>query len=191
MERYFVLKLMAKDIICNGFKTTIKLFLAILIFGSCTANRYLLTDKGADRKFLINIIKESSKYGEIQKKPVIVVNGTPYRYDNELKNNGLQVSKKEIKNVEVLKKEVGIGIYGESAKDGVLLLTTRSTNIKDSAVSDTTRLLILLGDQEITESEMEKINPLDVESIEVIKDRHKMDQYTREDYDGVIIIRLK
>lgn len=163
----------------------------MLIFGSCATNRYLLTDKGADRKFLVNIIKESSKYGEIQKKPIVVVNGTPYRYNHELKSTGLQVSKKEIKNIEVLKKEVGLGIYGESAKDGVLLLTTRSNADKGSMASDTTRMLILLGDQVISESDMEKIDPAAIETIEVIKDRHKMGQYTREDYDAVIIIRLR
>ena len=38
---------------------------------------------------------------------------------------------------------------------------------------------------------MEKISPDDIESIDVIKGKEKIKEYTQENYDGVIIIHMK
>jgi hypothetical protein len=49
----------------------------------------------------------------------------------------------------------------------------------------------LLEDKEISESEMKKIDPNDINLINVIKDKEKVKQYTSENYDGVIIIHMR
>jgi hypothetical protein len=107
-------------------KTIIKLSILVLLISGCSSNRYLLTDKGKDKRFLIETIKEYSKKGKISKKPIIVVNGVPNRFDYELKNKKLQLSKADIKKIESLKNDVGIRIYGDYAKGGVLVVTTNS-----------------------------------------------------------------
>jgi hypothetical protein len=172
-------------------KTISILLFSIFLLSSCSFNRYLLTDKGKDSKFLINTIKKSSNTGEIDRKPIIVVDGTPYRYDYELKSKGLQISKNEIEKIEILKKDVGIKIYGDNAKDGVILLTTKSGSNNDNKSYDNSKVLILLENKKISQTEMEAINPNDVESIDVIKDKKNVKEYTSEDYDGVIIIHMK
>jgi hypothetical protein len=172
-------------------KTTFKLFILVFLFTSCSLNRYFLTDKGNDKRFLVNTIKKSSSSGEIQKKPIIVVDGTPYRYDYELKSKGLPFSKNDIKQIDILKKDVGIKVYGDYAKDGVILVTTKSESNKESSSFDNSNVLILLENKEITRSKMEGINPNDIESIEVFKDKDMVKKYTSQDYDGVIVIHLK
>lgn len=52
-------------------------------------------------------------------------------------------------------------------------------------------VLYLLGDKAITQSEMEKLDPNEIESVEVIKEKEKIKNYTVGNYDGVIIINLK
>jgi uncharacterized protein YcfL len=171
-------------------KTKLKLFLFALLISGCSSNRYLLTDKGNDKNFLIETINEYSKNGEISKKPIIVVDGVPNRFDYELKNKKLQLSKAEIKKIESLKNDVGIRLYGDYAKGGVLIVTTNSYVSKEPT-TDKNKILFLLEDKAISESEMEKIDPKDIDSIDVIKDKEKVKQYTSENYIGVVIIHLK
>ena len=172
-------------------KTISILLISMFILSSCSSNRYLLTDKGKDSKFLINTIKKSSASGEVKRKPIIVIDGKPYRYDYELKTEGLQISKKDIKQIDILKKDVGVEIYGEYAKDGVIIVTTKSSSSNDSKPYNDSKVLILLENKEISQSEMEAIDPNDVESIEVIKNKEKVKSFTSEDYDGVVIIHMK
>jgi hypothetical protein len=84
----------------------------------------LLTGNKNDRTFLVNKLKEEKAKGLVAKKPIIVLDGKPYRYDFELKDSTLNISKSEIKKIQILKRDVGIRIYGDFATDGVVLITT-------------------------------------------------------------------
>lgn len=107
-------------------KFLIVCFWAGIALSGCTENRYLLADKGKDKRFLIDVIKEVSAKGEISKKPMIVVDFVPYRYDVELKNKRLQLTKNDIREISTLKRDIGIETYGEAANGGVLIIKTKS-----------------------------------------------------------------
>jgi len=171
----------------------IKILIGSILLCGCSTNRYLLTDSGKDKTFLIASIKELAKKGEISHKPLIVIDGIPYRFDVELKDKRLPLSKKDIQQVDRLKEEVGMKIYGAYAKGGVLLITTKSYSIKKSQPVDLdkSRILILLDDKVISKSEMDKIDANEIESIDVVKDKEKVKQYTSENYDGVVVIHMK
>lgn len=49
----------------------------------------------------------------------------------------------------------------------------------------------LKAGKELTLAEAQNIDPKDIESMEVIKDKSEMKKYTSSDYDGVILITLK
>jgi hypothetical protein len=172
-------------------KSIYRFLILLFLTSGCANNRYLLIDIGKDRRFLVAAIDKAAKTGEISQKPMIVVDGIPYRYDKELKNNRLQLGKKDIKQIDIVKKDVAIKIYGDEAKSGLLLITTKTSSVKDSKSIDKSKVLILLEDIEISTSERDKINPTEVESVDVIKDKEKVKQYTSEDYDGVVIIHMK
>ena len=167
------------------------LLIIVFLITSCSSNRYLLTDRGKDKNFLEETIKKISKEGKISKKPVVVIDGVPYRYDIELKSKKLEISKEDISKIESLKHDVGIAIYGKAAKAGVLIVTTKSKLAKKEESIDNKTILYLLDDKAITKSELEKISPDDIESIDVIKGKENTMKYTQENYDGVIIIHLK
>jgi hypothetical protein len=154
---------------------------------------------GDDKTFLMDQIKASKKKGLISSKPIIVLDGIPFRYSKELKDNSLSILKSEIEKIDVLKKDVGIGIYGDEANAGVVIITTR-TNVNNSAMPvrersaksiDDSKVLLILDGKEITQSELESIDPNDVETIEVIKDQEKVKEFTLKKYDGVVIITMK
>jgi hypothetical protein len=168
------------------------LLLIVAIFSGCSMNRYLLTDMNKDKRFLVEKIKENNLNGSLTGNPIIVIDGLPYRYEFELKKNRLPLSKNEIDKIEVLRKDIGKGIYGDFAKGGVVVITTKAYRNKNSEAKEEQKILILLDDKIISKKEMEKINPNDVETITIWKDdKEKIKQYTSEDYDGVIIIHMK
>jgi len=56
-------------------------------------NRYLLTDDGTNEEYLIGVIKELAKDGQISKKPIIVVDLTPHIFKENIREYRLPISK--------------------------------------------------------------------------------------------------
>ncbi|WP_283636848.1 hypothetical protein [Aquaticitalea lipolytica] len=177
-----------------------------LILSSCSSNRYLLTDINEDKEFLSKKIKEYKNTEGISNKPLIVVDGKPYRYDHELKDKRLELSKSDIKKIDVLKKDVGVRIYGEFAEGGVLLITTtdykneekgksqKKENIKETTLNDiikSGKILIIIDGNEADREAFDKINPDDIESVDVLKREAANELYPEKDLDGVIYVNTK
>ena len=66
--------------------------------------------------------------GSITNQPIVVLDGKPYRYQ-DLENQKLLLSKKAIEKIELLKKPVGISIYGSYGEAGVLVITTSKLKV--------------------------------------------------------------
>jgi len=174
-------------------------YLLILIVGlivSCSSNRYLLTDNNQDKRYLIDYIKDLENQGKVTDKPMVVIDGLAFGYEN-LKVNKIPLSKNDIFKIDYLSKdsEVVKQIYGERGTGGVLLILTKKSQErlqeKSTKTIDDSKVLFLVGDQQITQEELQKIDPNDIESIEVIKENESVRYYTSEDYDGVVIITMK
>jgi hypothetical protein len=105
-------------------KLTKSIFILALLTG-CSTNRYLINDNGVVDKFLINVLKTLSETKQISRKPLIVVDLKPYRYDKELKTERLSIPVESIAEIDLMAKDPGIDMYGKSAKGGVILITTK------------------------------------------------------------------
>lgn len=177
-------------------KIIFRLFILILMVSSCTSNRYVLSDSNEDKDFLKQQINVYKKTQGISNKPIIVLDGKPYRYSHELKEEPLGISKSDIKEISILKKEVGKRIYGELAEVGVLLITTKKdeepiSKPNDFEGYDQKKILFIVDGKIVEKSFALSLNPNDVEELTVIKKKENILEYTSEDYDGVIIIVLK
>lgn len=103
-----------------------KMILIILFSHSyfvLSQNRYELNDDGNDKNYLSDSISVMAKDSLITDKPIVVVDGVPYRYQ-DLENKKLNVFKAEIESIVLIKKNVGIALYGNFAEAGVLIITT-------------------------------------------------------------------
>lgn len=157
---------------------------------SCSKNRYLLSDKGKECYFLQQRIDESAKAGMISKTPMLVIDGYPFRYEVELKKQRLKLSRNDILQIDILKRQTSINIYGEQGKKGVVLI--RSSALKQALKNHSNdNVLVLLGENKISFEEMKKIDPMDIDSVDIIKTKSEIQKYTSEAYDGVIVIKLK
>lgn len=109
-------------------KKAILLFITLLSFSINAQNRYELLDKGNGKLFLSDFISKMAESGSITNQPIVVIDGKPYRYQ-DLENQKLPLSKLAIEKIELLKKPVGISIYGSYGEAGVLVITTTKSKI--------------------------------------------------------------
>lgn len=63
--------------------------------------------------------------------------------------------------------------------------------VKDFNLSEDKPVLYIVDGKEVRKSEIEKINPEDIESIEVLKDQYSKEQYGDKAANGVLIINTK
>ena len=82
-------------------------------------------------------------------------------------------------------------IYGEQSLNGVLLIETKPFQERAVKSISDSKVLYLLNGKIITQVELEKINPNKIESVDVIKDKKEIAKYTTDEYDGVVLVKLK
>ena len=109
-------------------KKVILAIITLLSFSTYSQNRYELLDKGKEKLFLSDFISKMVESGSITNQPIVVLDGKPYRFQ-DLENQKLPLSKLAIEKIELLKKPVGISIYGNYGEAGVLIITTTKAKI--------------------------------------------------------------
>ncbi len=148
--------------------------------------------------------------------PLVIVDGqkaTTETY-NELKSN-------EIESVSVLKNEYAIELYGGEGHDGVVVIKTKKHDVHAVApeikLNDTTGgevnilidglkedaplrvrqwngnqpLIIVDGEKMAKDFELKTVDPKEIESVSVLKNKSALDMYGEEGKEGVIIITKK
>jgi predicted nuclease with RNAse H fold len=100
--------------------TSALLLLSITIYSQ---NRYELIDEGKDKEYLLDTILKMAIKGLVTDKPIIVVDGKPFRYQ-DLETKKLELSKSEIAKIIPIDKQKGINIFGEFGEAGVIIITT-------------------------------------------------------------------
>jgi hypothetical protein len=86
-------------------------------------NRYELIDEGIDKIYLSDTISKIASRGLITDKPIVVVDGKPFRYQ-DLETEKLKLSKSEIVTIIPIDRQKGINIFGNYGEAGVLIITT-------------------------------------------------------------------
>jgi hypothetical protein len=104
-------------------KKIISTFFLLLSFSIYSQNRYELVDEGNDKLFLSDSISKMAIKSLITDKPIVVIDGIPFRYQ-DLETQKLQLSKAEIAKIVAIDKQKGINIFGNFGEAGVLIITT-------------------------------------------------------------------
>jgi len=102
--------------------------ITLLSFTIYSQNRYELLDNGREKFFLTDSISKMTQIGLITNQPIVVINGTPFRYQ-DLEKQKLPLSKMAIEKILAIDKQKGINIYGIYGEAGVIIITTFKTKI--------------------------------------------------------------
>jgi TonB family protein len=134
------------------------------------------------------------------KKPLFIVDGVEMEDFDEK-----SINPEDIENISVSKSESAIEKYGEKGKNGVILIETKNRpntgnqisnpitigSVVDGLTDITNPPLIILDGKELPHDELKEIDPHEIESIEVLKEKSASDEYGEEGKYGVIKIKLK
>ena len=104
-------------------KKIISTIFLLLSFSIYSQNRYELVDAGNDKLFLSDSISKMVMKSLITDKPIVVIDGKPFRYQ-DLESQKLLLSKAEIAKIVAIDKQKGINIFGNFGEAGVLIITT-------------------------------------------------------------------
>lgn len=136
-------------------------------------------------------ITPGSAYGSAS--PLVIVDGVKYMGDiNTIPPN-------DIESMEVLKDASAKKLYGEGAKNGVILITTKKNKAKKTittssvtAAADTTAApLYIIDGNTATSQTFRSLNPNDIDNISVLKDASANSVYGPAGKKGVVIVVTK
>lgn len=92
-----------------------------------------------------------------------------------------------IESLNILNGEKAIETYGEKAKGGAVIITSKNAHKKSSY--DRRKALIIVDGEKV--ANIEDLNPSDISKIEILKDELAIDTYGEKGKNGVMIISTK
>ena len=107
-------------------KSNINIFLILLALSGCAVNKYNLADDNADEYFLLEQIELMYQKGQTSQYPILVIDGIEYVKKSDINLKKLNLKKADIKEIELLKQEAAVRVFGETGKRGVLLITIKN-----------------------------------------------------------------
>ncbi|MFD0991347.1 M56 family metallopeptidase [Mariniflexile jejuense] len=120
-----------------------------------------------------------------EKAPLIILDGK--EIDNDEMNS---INPNTIEKVDVLKGENAIRIHGDKGKNGVILITSKNDSSKYT-VKLSGEALYKIDGKEVKKEDVDKLNPDDIASINVLKDETATKNYGEKGKNGVIEITTK
>jgi len=175
-------------------KATLILLLSLISSAAFSQNYFLLDEHASDKRVVQKFIELAVDNEMIKENPVIVVNAEVVNDPERL--NQLDFYKTDITEMTFIPKYQAETIkkYGSKAINGVISISTRPFYAKPVMKIDgrsTRNVLFIVDGKAVSEAEFQKINPDQIESLAVIKNKVQIKKYTDKDYDGIIKIKLK
>ncbi|RED24685.1 hypothetical protein BD847_1420 [Flavobacterium cutihirudinis] len=109
-------------------KQTLLLFSSILLFGCSHPKAFVLNDKNENKYFVLDFINNAFEKNAINKAPLIVINGIPFKYNKDQDTILLPLKKSDIQSLDFLNQNSSRIIYNDKENDGAILITTRTQN---------------------------------------------------------------
>ena len=179
----------------KNFTVNAFIFLAgIFLLPNCIGNRFLLQGEPEDVEFLSNYIKNLSKEKKVLKRPLIVIDGKPFRYNYELAKNSLPIKRTDIYDIIILSLDKSVEIYGEFGNQGALLIETENYHFKEGNKSGKIKerkVKFFFDGKPVSRFEFKQIKDEEIEDISIKTGQDALKIFPGEDLDGVLYVTLK
>ncbi|MCP2028145.1 hypothetical protein L1276_003313 [Flavobacterium sp. HSC-32F16] len=101
------------------------IIISTIIIGCSNPRVFILDDTKENKYFVSEFINNAFEENQIDKSPLIVINGKPFRYNKNQDTILLPLKKSNIKSLEFLNQNSSRIIYNEKENDGTIIITTR------------------------------------------------------------------
>ena len=176
-------------------KIPLVIIVLILCFSSCKENTESKTESKKEqtntKNYLSNYIDSLKVEHSLIENPMIVFDGIPIGYEN-MKDGWFSIEKNEIYNIEYIEKRES-KIYGSKGKFGVLLLTTRKSQLKKldiSSIHEINRIYILDG-KIVSEEFIKHFDRNKIQGVKIITDQNKISEYSKDEFAELVKISTK
>ena len=109
-------------------KKTLVLLSSTIILGCSNPNAFVLNDTKENKYFVLELVNKAFKENQIDKSPLIVINGIPFQYNKKQDTIVLPLKKSDIISLDFLNQNSSRIIYNEKENGGAIIITTRIKN---------------------------------------------------------------
>ena len=106
-------------------KRTLVILSSTLIFGCSKPHAFVLNDTPENKYFVLELVNYAFEKDQIDKSPLIVIDGIPFKYDKKQDTILLPLKKSDIISFDFLNKNSSRIIYNEKENDGAIIITTK------------------------------------------------------------------
>jgi hypothetical protein len=109
-------------------KITLLLLSSTLILGCSKPQTFVLNDTKENNYFVSELVNKAFEENQIDKSPLIVINGIPFQYNKKQDTIILPLKKSDIISLDFLNKNSSRIIYNEKENDGAIIITASIKN---------------------------------------------------------------
>lgn len=109
-------------------KRTLLLLSSTLILGCSKPQAFVLNDTKENNYFVLELVNKAFKENQIDKSPLIVINGIPFQYNKKQDTIILPLKKSDIISLDFLNKNSSRIIYNEKENGGAIIITASIKN---------------------------------------------------------------
>ncbi|MBF4486136.1 hypothetical protein [Flavobacterium sp. CSZ] len=109
-------------------KRTLLILSSTILLGCSNPHAFILNDTTKNKYFLLELVNQAFEENQIDKSPLIVINGIPFKYDKKQDTILLPLKKSDILTLDFLNKNSSRIIYNEKENDGAIIIMTRIKN---------------------------------------------------------------
>ena len=166
----------------------------ILIISAITINSYsqISTFEKETNTYIIDFLKQKKYSDDLGINPLLVIDGKPISKENL--SQYVSLKPENIDDINSISKSSGTGevIWGENAKDGVLMIKTNLIIYSESQDAQNSKVLFILDNKIITREQAYAIDAgKDIQTATVYKNSNKFLVMNDEEFDGIIVLVSK
>jgi len=166
----------------------------ILIISVISLNSYSQISSFEEKTntFIIDFLKQKKYSVDLGNNPLLVIDGKPISKENQ--SQYISLKPENIDDINSISKSSGTGevIWGENAKDGVLMIKTNLVKYSESPDAQNSKVLFILDNKIITREQAYAIDAAkDIQTATVYKNSNKFLVMNNEEFDGIIVLVSK
>ena len=166
----------------------------ILLIATITCNSYSQISSFDEKTnaFITEFLQQKNYSDDFGSSPLLVIDGKPI--SKETLSQYINLKPEDIDDLNSIGKSSGTGavIWGENAKDGVLMIKTNIVDYSESLGAQNSKILFILDNIIITKEQAYAIDAgKDIQTVTVYKNSNKFLVMNNEEFDGIIVLVSK
>lgn len=169
-----------------------KILILIILTITCNSYSQISSFEEKTNSYITEFLKQKKNSDDFGSNPLLVIDGKPLLKENL--SQFISLKPEDIDDLNSISKSSGTGevIWGENARDGVLMIKTKLVKYSESSDAQNSKVLFILDNKVITREQAYAIDAgKDIQTATVYKNSNKFVVMNNEKFDGIIVLVSK